>query len=129
MDSIERRVFIKAAAAGAIACTVGSGLGRVTTVKCARKERRPRRAVKQARAHCRGYLPVRPSCGSFRPSRPECAELLVEAINAGGELPAPYSFKGFAGGAKADAHGLRRGRFATRAGRAIPSEFTLRALT
>jgi branched-chain amino acid transport system substrate-binding protein len=98
MDSIERRVFIKAAATGAIACAVGSGLGGVTTREV-RAQGAPSRAAqldKPVHIAVVTYLSGR-AAGPFGLPGRNAAELLVEAINAGGELPAPYTSKGFAG--------------------------------
>jgi len=98
MDGIERRAFIKTGAVGALAFTLGSGLGRVTISK-ARAQGAPFPAAqsdKPVRVSVVAYLSGR-AAGPFGLHARNAAELLVEAINVGNELPAPYASKGFAG--------------------------------
>ncbi len=90
MGTIGRRTFMAGAAAGTVAAMIASrARAQGAPVHGTLTERPVRIAVVT-------FVSGR-AAGPFGLPGRNAAELIVEAINAGGELPAPYAFKGFAG--------------------------------
>lgn len=90
MDSIKRRAFMTGLAASTFAAGSTSG------ALAQQGSQRATQADKPVRIAVVTFLSGR-AAGPFGLPGRNAAELLVEAINAGGELPPPYASKGFAG--------------------------------
>jgi branched-chain amino acid transport system substrate-binding protein len=90
MGSIERRMFIVGMAASAV--------GSIMTSRTRAQEASPRSKRIDQPIRIAAVTPLSGrAAGPFGLPGRNAAELLVEAINAGGELPSPYSSKGLAG--------------------------------
>jgi branched-chain amino acid transport system substrate-binding protein len=90
MGNIERRMFIRGAAASTVGAMMRSAARAQGAPSPTTQTEKPVRIAVVTLVSGR-------AAGPFGLPGRNAAELLVEAINAGGELPAPYASKGFAG--------------------------------